>query len=147
MEQITDIRSIRASGTFDVVEVTQQPFQEQIPTGVPNGYALMRKEFHGEISGTSQTQFVYAYSETGGGTYLAMESFAGTIAGRHGACNIAHSATTSGADRSAEMLLIVPGSGTDELRGIAGTGTIVVDADGTHHLRLDYEIDESALSS
>lgn len=127
-----------ATGTFTVAEMVPQPFEASVTTGLPNGYALMRKEFRGAINGTAQTQFVYAFDEERGGTYVALESFEGTIDGRAGACNITHSATTSGSDRSNEMLLIVPGSGTGELSGITGTGDIVVDADGTHHLNLEY---------
>lgn len=39
------------------------------------------------------------------------------------------------------MVLIVPGSGTADLTGITGTGSITIDADGTHHLALDYELE------
>ena len=131
---------LTAAGTFKVTQMTPQPFEARVTTGLPTGYALMRKEFDGAITGSSQTQFVYAYDEGAGGTYVAMESFEGTIDGRSGTCNIAHSATTSGTDRTAEMLLIVPGSGVGELVGITGSGTITFDADGTHHLRLDYRI-------
>ena len=35
---------------------------------------------------------------------------------------------------------IVPSSGTGELAGIAGTGVLVVDADGTHRMRFDYTL-------
>lgn len=129
-----------ATGTFTVAEMVPQPFEASVTTGLPNGYTLMRKEFRGAINGTAQTRFVYAFDDDLGGTYVAMESFEGTIDGRAGACNIAHSATTSGTDRSNEMLLIVPGSGTGELAGITGTGGIVIDADGTHHLNLEYRI-------
>lgn len=127
-----------ATGTFSVTEMVPQPFEAHVTTGLPTGYALMRKEFQGGISGNAQTQFVAAFDPERGGTYVAMESFEGTLNGRTGAFNIAHSATTSGADRTNEMLLIVPGSGTGELTGITGTGSMVIDADGTHHLNLEY---------
>lgn len=101
----------------------------------------MRKEFNGDIEGSSQTQFTYAFDPERGGTYLAIEAFEGSINGRSGACNIVHSATTTGTDRIGEMVLIVPGSGTADLTGITGTGSITIDADGTHHLALDYELE------
>ena len=62
------------------------------------------------------------------------------MAGRQGAFNFVHSATTSATDRSAEFFLVVPGSGTGDLAGITGTGSLGVDADGTHRIRLDYEL-------
>lgn len=37
--------------------------------------------------------------------------------------------------------MIVPGSGTGELAGITGTGGIEIDADGTHRVWFEYEVD------
>jgi len=129
------------TGTFTVTEFIPQDFTPKIETGLPTGYALMRKEFSGAIRGTAQTQFVFAYDEERGGTYVALESFTGAIDGHEGTCNLAHSATTiDGSERSAEFLVIVPGSGTDALAGISGTGTIAIDSDGTHHLNLSFEL-------
>lgn len=130
-----------ATSVFTVAEMVPQPFEPSVTTGLPNGYALMRKEFNGDIEGSSQTQFTYAFDPERGGTYLAIEAFEGSINGRSGACNIVHSATTTGTDRIGEMVLIVPGSGTADLTGITGTGSITIDADGTHHLALDYELE------
>lgn len=69
-----------------------------------------------------------------------MESFEGALHGRSGAFNFVHSATTSGSDRTAEFFTIVPASGTGDLTGISGTGGLAVDSDGTHRIRLDYEL-------
>jgi len=130
------------TSTFTVTEVEPQPHDPGVRTGLPTGYLLMRKEFRGGIEGWARTQFCYAYDDASEvGTYVALESFTGTIDGRRGTCNIAHQATTTGAgQRSAETLVIVPGSGSDELAGITGTGRLVVDPDGTHHLELDYTL-------
>lgn len=128
-----------AEGTFCVVDMVPQEHTSMITTGLPTGYARMRKDFRGAIHGVSDAQFVSAY-EGDRGTYVALESFEGSIDGRKGACNIAHSATTEHGNRSHEMLVIVPGSGTGGLGGISGAGRIVVDADGTHHLHLDYRL-------
>lgn len=85
--------------------------------------------------------FTAAYDqESGVGTYVAMESFEGSLHGRSGAFNFVHSATTSGSDRSAEFFHIVPASGTGDLAGISGTGGLAVDADGTHRIWLEYEL-------
>ena len=97
--------------------------------------------FEGEIAGRAATVFTSAYDqEAGVGTYVAMESFEGSVGGRSGAFNFVHSASTTGSDRSAELLRIVPASGTGELAGITGTGGIAVEADGTHRIWLDYEL-------
>ncbi|WP_344466601.1 DUF3224 domain-containing protein [Kitasatospora kazusensis] len=133
---------MRADGTFSVksfvpTELVPEP---AVPTGVPVGVAKMEKHFEGEVAGRSATLFTAAFDQaTGIGTYVAMESFEGSLNGREGAFNFAHSATTSGSDRSAEFFVVVPSSGTGELAGITGTGGMTVEADGTHRIWFDYE--------
>jgi hypothetical protein len=110
-------------------------------TAVDVGVATMLKHYEGEIQGRSATVFTSAYDQKAGvGTYVAMESFEGSIAGRSGSFNIAHSATTHGEDREGEYFVIVPTSGTGELEGIRGTGGLSIDAEGTHHFWLEYEL-------
>jgi hypothetical protein len=134
---------MRAAGTFSTknfapTELVPIP---AVSTGTPVGVATMEKHFEGEVVGFSATLFTAAFNQaTGVGTYLAMESFEGSLHGRSGTFNFAHSATTSGSDRTAEFFTIVPSSGTGELAGISGAGVLTVDADGTHRIWFDYEI-------
>src|SRR5690348_16918978 len=132
---------MRATGTFEVATFTPAPVPPgDVKTAVPVGVATMTKTFAGEISGRSSTLFTAAFDQaTGVGTYVAMESFEGTVAGLEGAFNFAHSATTLGDNREAEFLVIVPGSGTGALAGITGTGGLGIDADGTHRVWFDFE--------
>lgn len=132
----------RACATFTVTEFTPQPFTPAVDTALDTGYTLMRKQFSGAIEGWAQTQFMSAFDmELDRGSYLALESFTGTVDGRRGTFNLAHSATAyGGTERVHEFVLIVPFSGTGELTGITGTGTILIDADGTHHLHLYYRL-------
>ena len=74
------------------------------------------------------------------GTYVAMESFAGSVDGRQGAFSFVHLASTTGSDRTAEYFAIVPSSGSGQLAGISGTGGLAIDPDGTHRIWLDYEL-------
>ncbi|MFF0593407.1 DUF3224 domain-containing protein [Streptomyces antibioticus] len=141
---------MRASGTFTVADFTPAPAPgadpaeapgPEIQTAVPVGLATMRKEYAGEVVGRSATLFTAAFDQAKGvGTYVAMESFEGTLHGRSGAFNFAHSATTTGEDRQSEFFVVVPGSGTGELAGITGSGGIAVDPDGTHRVWFDYEL-------
>lgn len=110
-------------------------------TALDVGVATMLKHYEGEIQGRSATVFTSAYDQKAGiGTYVAMESFEGSVAGRSGSFNFAHAATTRGEGREAEYFVIIPSSGTGDLDGIRGTGGLSVDADGTHRCWLDYEI-------
>lgn len=134
---------MRATGTFSVksfvpTDVTPEP---AITTALPVGLAKLEKQFEGEVTGRSATLFTSAYDPASGvGTYLAMESFEGTLNGVAGSFNFVHSATTTGEDRSNMYFLIVPSSGTGGLAGITGTGDLSIDADGTHHMWFEYEL-------
>ncbi|MFF4338973.1 DUF3224 domain-containing protein [Kitasatospora sp. NPDC001540] len=133
---------MRASGIFTVAEFVPAPVPESdIKTAAGVGVATMRKEFSGEVAGRADTLFTAAFDQaTGVGTYFAMESFTGTLGEAEGTFNFAHSATTLGTARDDEYFVIVPGSGTGALAGITGTGSIVIDEDGTHRVHLDYEL-------
>jgi hypothetical protein len=134
---------MRVSGTFSVksfVPTTVAP-DPPIVTALPVGVALMEKHYEGEISGRSATLFTSAFDQaSGSGTYVAMESFEGTVGDREGAFNFVHSASTSGSDRTGEFFTIVAGSGTGGLAGISGAGGMTVDADGTHRVWLEYQL-------
>jgi hypothetical protein len=134
---------MRATGTFSVkaFNPTSIAPEPAIETALPVGVALMVKHYEGAIAGRSATVFTAAFDQAAGvGTYVAMESFAGSVDGREGAFNFVHSASTTGADRTAGYFAIVPSSGTGQLAGISGTGDLVIDRDGTHRIWLDYEI-------
>jgi hypothetical protein len=133
---------MRASGTFTVAEYTPAPVPAPpVGTALPVGVATMAKQYEGEVAGRSATLFTSAFDPAAGtGTYVALESFEGTLDGRAGAFNFAHSATTLGQSREAEFFVIVPTSGTGDLAGITGTGGLAVDADGTHRVWFDYEL-------
>jgi hypothetical protein len=134
---------MRTEGTFSVkafnpASLTPGP---AMAAALPVGVAIIEKRFDGDIAGRSEAVFTSAFDQaTGVGSYVAMESFEGAVDGREGAFSFLHLASTSGSDRSAEYFAIVPSSGTGQLAGISGTGGLVIDAGGTHHIWLDYEV-------
>jgi len=131
-------------GTFTVSGFTGVPVAadaEPVSTALAVGVATMVKQYVGAVEGRSTTLFTSAFDpERGVGTYLAMESFAGSLDGRSGTFNFVHVASTHGTDRFDEHVAIVPSSGTGELTGIAGSGALQVDPDGTHRMRFDNRL-------
>lgn len=129
-----------SSGTFTVSDFVPTDYAPEIPTALPTGHLHMVKTYTGDVEGRSITQFTSAFDQASGvGTYIAMESFEGSVGGRHGAFNFIHLASTSGPDMSDTYGRIVPASGTDELAGITGTAAIDIDADGIHRVTFDYQ--------
>jgi Protein of unknown function (DUF3224) len=133
---------MRANGTFTVKAFNPAALsiEPAISTALPVGVAIIEKQFDGDIAGRSTTVFTAAFDQAAGvGTYVAMESFEGSVGGQQGTFSFVHSASTAGTDRSAEFFAIVGSSGTGALAGISGSGGLAVDPDGTHRMWLDYE--------
>lgn len=138
---------MRSTSTFTVSDWTPTPPPTEVggaplpTTAAPAGLALMVKTFDGGLTGRAVTWFLGCLNEqTGEGSYAALEAVDGALDGRRGTFNLIHAASTHGTDRYDEHLTIVPGSGTGGLTGLRGTGRLVVDPDGTHHLELDYSL-------
>jgi hypothetical protein len=136
------IANVEANGAFEVAGFVPVDVGEaDIVTALPVGVATMEKRYAGEVEGRSATLFTSAFDQAAGvGTYVAMESFQGSLNGVAGSFNFVHSATTRGTDRREELFVIVASSGTGGLAGIRGAGTLVVETDGTHRIRFDYEL-------
>jgi len=130
-----------STSTFTTSDFDVTDYVPDVTTALPTGHLRMRKTYAGDVEGRSVTQFTSAFDQTSGvGTYVALESFEGTVAGRRGAFNFVHAASTSGVDRANEYGLIVPGSGTEELAGIEGSVRLHVDADGIHRMDFDHNL-------
>lgn len=129
------------TSSFIVTDFSPSEQDLDVETALPTGLATITKRFSGAIEGHSQALFCSAFDPTHGGTYVALESFDGLVDGRRGTFSFAHAATTGPeGGREDAWFRIVSGSGTGELVGIRGTGDIVVDEDGTHHLTLTYDL-------
>ena len=99
----------------------------------------INKEIHGDLEATTKGEmFSGGDFKTGAAGYVAIEMVTGTLAGKHGAFALEHMATMD-ANGPKMQVVVVPGSGTGDLKGIAGTFTIVI-ADGKHSYDMDYTL-------
>ena len=127
--------------TFSVTGTTPVDYAPEIATAMPVGIMHMVKEYAGDVSGRSITEFVSSFDGASNtGTYVAMESFEGTLAGRSGTFNFWHSATMVAGERRNSLGFICPGTGTGDLAGITGTVELTIDDDDTHRFAFDWEI-------
>jgi len=100
----------------------------------------VRKRLTGDLPGTSVVELVSLLVQGAPTAYVALERVDGTLAGKTGSFVFRHvTAVTS--EEPPVVLRVIPGSGTGQLAGITGEGTIEIDDDGTHTLTLDYELD------
>ena len=99
------------------------------------------KVIHGDLEATTKGEMFSAGDpKLGQAGYVAIEVVSGTLAGRAGSFALQHLGTMDAAGPRMTVL-VVPGSGTGALKGIAGTFTIVI-AEGKHSYDLEYTLPE-----
>ena len=128
-----------ATGQFDVKIAPEG--QPDTGDGSALGRMSLEKTFRGGLEGPSKGTMLTASSTgtPGSAAYAAVERFTGTVDGKKGSFALVHRGTMSAAGQ--EMIIsIVPDSGSGELKGIAGSLTITVAKDGTHHYDLAYTL-------
>ena len=128
-----------AEATFTITRWEQADYAEQAD-GPKLARATVKKTFEGDIVGESTAELLMSGARGDSAGYVAMERIAAAVHGRAGTFDLQHCAQMGGADPRTYWL-IVPGSGTGELRGIAGEGAYRHDDSGAH-FSLDYEIAE-----
>jgi hypothetical protein len=123
-----------ARGTFtvDIKPLTPPPAEGLTRLSI-------NKRMSGDLEGsTTGEMFSGGDPKLGHAGYVAIEVFSGTLAARHGGFALQHTATMD--ENGAKMsVIVIPGSGTGELKGIAGTFTIII-ANGQHSYELLYTL-------
>jgi Protein of unknown function (DUF3224). len=95
------------------------------------GAVVMRKTYTEGLVGEGVGHFISSGDEEHGSGYLAAERISGTLDdGRTGSFTVHHGALNHPDDPSA-FGYIVPGTGSGDFSGFAGTARIVHDQDGT----------------
>jgi Protein of unknown function (DUF3224) len=126
--------SMRATGPFDVQVIPQN---EKFGDGISR--LLLDKQYHGDLNGRSQGQMLAAGVAASSGAYVAIEAFAGTVAGKTGGFALHHTGIMTQGSPSLSIL-VVPDSGSGQLAGIRGTMAIHVAADGKHSYDFEYTL-------
>lgn len=124
-------------GPLKVVTEGEPPYLEE--NGVKINRNTVRKEFSGDVVGSSEATMVAAFTATPGSAgYVAIEHFRGTVAGRSGSFVLQHSGVMNRGEADLSVT-IVPDSGTEELTGISGSLEIDND-EGVHSYVLEYDL-------
>ncbi len=123
-----------AHGTFTVSVKPLAP-----PPAEGLGRFSIDKQLHGDLEATSKGEmFSGGDPRQGVAGYVAIEVVTGMLNGKHGSFALQHFATMDSAGHKMQVI-VVPGSGTDELKGIAGTFTIKIE-NSQHFYDLDYTL-------
>jgi hypothetical protein len=125
---------LHAHGTFTVKVAPLTPAPAE---GL--GRFSIDKEIHGDLEATTKGEmFSGGDPKAGVAGYVAIEVVTGTLGGRRGSFALQHFATMDSSGPKMNVI-VVPGSGTGELKGIAGAFTIRIDG-GKHFYDLEYTL-------
>jgi|SRR5580692_5820343 hypothetical protein len=125
-----------AHGTFTV---DVHPIPPTPPEGMSR-YSI-DKQVHGDLEAATKGEMLAGGDpKQGVAGYVAMEVVTGLLSGKHGTFALQHTATMDQIGPKMTVT-VVPGSGTGELKGIAGTFTIHVEK-GQHSYDFDYTLPE-----
>ena len=97
------------------------------------------KQFHGDLEATSKGQMLaVTTSEKSSAGYVALEKVTGKLKGRSGSFALEH---TGIMNRGVPELnvVVVPDSGTDQLKGLTGKMEIVI-TNGKHFYNFEYRL-------
>jgi hypothetical protein len=126
-----------ARGSFTVAILALSP----PPADGLNRYSI-NKEIHGDLEATTKGEMFSAGDpKQGVAGYVAIEVVTGMLQGKHGSFALQQMATMD-ASGSKMTVVVVPGSGTGDLKGITGTFTIQI-ADGRHSYDLEYVLPDA----
>jgi hypothetical protein len=103
--------------------------------------AVVSTTYEGEIAGDGSVEWLMGYADDGTATFVGLERIVGRVGERAGSFLVRHEGTFDGAVAKGE-LRVVPGSGTEDLRGLEGEGTFEagMGEDGTRSVALEYEL-------
>ncbi len=127
---------MHASAPFTNDRYDEEPYAEAEGTELSRVH--ISRTFSGDLEGESTAELMMAKSEGGGG-YIGHDRITGTLGGRSGSFVFQHGGIM-GPKGISNTGTVVPGTGTGELEGISGEGTMLADDEGNHTLTLTYEL-------
>jgi len=128
---------LEAQGSFEVRLAPQAVAETAGATGLARMSIV--KAFHGDLEAASAGEMLsFSSADPGSAGYVAMEKVSGVLHGRHGSFVLQHSSTM---DRGTpqQSIVVVPGSGTGQLRDLSGSMTVLVTL-AAHGYRFDYQL-------
>ncbi|HEX2184644.1 MAG TPA: DUF3224 domain-containing protein [Chloroflexota bacterium] len=131
--------STRATATFETTSWDENPYDEA--QGLPTlTRASVSKTYRGDVEGEGKVEYLMMYRSDSSATFVGLERFRGRLGGRAGSFVLQSTGTfEDGVARSAWV--VVPGSGTDELRGLRGQGEGAAGEGPPYPFTLDYELE------
>src|SRR5687768_12951355 len=122
----------------------EKPYHEQ-ENGIKMTQAMIPIAYSGGIEGEGMLQYLLSYRADGTGVFMGYERFTGRIGDRSGSFAWKHEGVFQ-PNGVKTTLMIIPGSGTGDLKGIRGEGSFIALHGLKHTLTMDYEFVEDPVS-
>jgi Protein of unknown function (DUF3224) len=130
----------RASARIEVSRWDPKPFDQR-----PGAADLVRVEveetFSGDLTGAGHATFLQVVAEDGSASFVGVERFVGSLAGREGSFALQDQGTLTADGKVAGNWFVVPGSGTEGLAGLRGDGGFQAELGQSAEAYIDYELD------
>lgn len=125
-------KMMTAKGNFEVNLLPKEDVE------APAGRMIINKRYQGDMEGFGVGQMVSKRTKNGTAIYYAIEEFSGSVNSKSGAFTLIHKGYM---DKESQFLevVILDGSGSDELKYISGSMSIVQDGDN-HTYELSYKL-------
>jgi hypothetical protein len=130
----------RATATFQIENWDENEILEA-DGGSKVTHAKVSRSFAGDLEGEGTVEWLMGYEEGGSASFVGLERINGKLGDKAGTFVLQHIGTFDGETAKAQ-LLIVPGSGTGDLRGLEGEGSFEagLGPDGQRSLSLDFDV-------
>jgi Protein of unknown function (DUF3224) len=129
----------KATGTFEVTTGGEEPYEE-LDGGIKLTHASGKQMFSGDIAGDGVIHWLMLYRSDKTAQFVGMQRITGSVDGRRGTFVLAADGEHDGT-ASRVSWTVVPNSGSGELAGMRGKGTLVAPG-GRHGIyELEYELE------
>lgn len=130
--------SVQAATTFSMQGWDEKPYDE-----FDGGRKLTRTHaayaYQGDLEGESRVEYLMAYAHDGTGSFVGLERVTGRLGGRAGSFVIQHTGTFTPTGVQ-DTWFIAPGSGTDGLEGVTGSGRFDITGHGPYPITFEYQL-------
>src|SRR5688572_7169612 len=119
--------TMHATGTFAIKNWDEKTWEGKswdAEAGAKLTHALVTQSLQGDIEGEATAQTLMVYRADGSASFVGLLRVVGRVGGRAGSFVLQQSGTFEG-DTAKATWSVVPGSGTDDLRGLRGEGGYV----------------------
>jgi len=128
-----------AQGTFELQAWDENPYLE-LEDGAKLTRASVEQRFSGDLDGDGQVEWLMCYADDGTARFVGLQRFSGRLGDRSGSFVLETQGTFDGGKATGRWS-VIPKSGTDELRGLAGDGGFAAPHGPKADVELDYRFE------